>query len=68
MGSGVHIGKEASIPLPLLGIGSETKEDIAQQLSMGVELLSICSGVSVKELMEQADTLLTDSVDHKNTI
>ena len=68
MGSGVHIGKEASIPLPLLGIGSETKEDIAQQLSMGVELLSICSGVSVKELMEQVDTLLTDSVDHNKGV
>ena len=35
---------------------------------MGMELLSICSGVSVKELMEQVDTLLTDSVDHNKGV
>ena len=34
MGSGIHIGKDASLPLPLLGIGSETKSDIAEQLSI----------------------------------
>ena len=68
IGMGLHIGKEGSLPLPLLGIGSETKEDIALQLSMGVELLSICSGRSVKELMEQLDTLMSDSVEHNKGV
>ena len=68
IGQGIHIGKESSLPLPLLGIGSETKEDIALQLSMGMEQLSICSGVPVQELMEQLDTLFSDSVDHNKGV
>lgn len=68
MGMGVHIGKEGSLTLPLLGIGSETKDDIAQQLSMGLEQLSICSGVPVKELLEQVDVLFTDSVEHNKGV
>ena len=68
VGMGVHIGKEGSIPLPLLGIGSETREDIALQLGMGLEQLSICSGVPVKELLEQVDVLFSDSVDHNKGV
>ena len=68
MGQGIHIGRESSLPLPLLGIVAESKEDIALQLSMGLELLSICSGVPVKELMEQVDALFTDSVEHNKGV
>ena len=68
IGMGVHIGKEGSLTLPLLGIGSESREDIALQLSMGLEQLSICSGVAVKELLEQVDVLFTDSVDHNKGV
>ena len=65
---GIHIGRENSFPLPLLGIGSETKKDIAHQLEMGLEILSTCSGVSVKELLQQVDTLLSDSVEHNKGV
>ena len=68
IGMGVHIGREGSLTLPLLGIGSETREDIDLQLSMGLEQLSICSGVPVKELLEQVDVLFTDSVDHNKGV
>jgi hypothetical protein len=68
IGMGVHIGREGSLTLPLLGIGAETKKDIALQLSMGLEQLSICSGVPVKELLEQVDALFTDSVDHNKGV
>ena len=68
IGMGVHIGREGSLTLPLLGIGSETREDIDLQLSMGLEQLSICSGVPVKELLEQVDVLFTDSVDQNKGV
>ena len=64
IGQWIHIGKEAYC---LLGISTDTKEDIALQLSMGIELLSICSGVPVKDMMEQLDTLFTDSVEHNSS-
>jgi hypothetical protein len=45
-GWGIHIGKDSAYLLPLLGICGETKEDIAAQLGMGLEILSAVSGVS----------------------
>ena len=68
IGQGIHIGRDSALPIPLLGITGETKEDIASQLGMGMELLSVVSGVDVKDLMGQVDTLLTDSVEHNKGV
>lgn len=68
IGQGLHIGQESAFTLPLLGISGETKEDTAQQMAMGLEILSAVSGVPVKELMEQVDTLLTDSAEHNKGV
>ena len=67
-GQGVHIGAGSSIPLPLLSIHNETREDIADQLGMGLEILSICSGEPVESLAATVDTLLTDSVEHNKGV
>ena len=68
IGQGIHIGKDSAYPLPLLGICGETKEDIATQLGMGLEILSAVSGVCVNDLAAQVDTLLTDSVEHNKGV
>ena len=68
IGQGIHIGQESAIPLPLLGICGETRDDIAAQLGMGLEILAAVSGKEVKELAAQIDTLLTDSVDHNKNV
>ena len=47
--------------MPLLFICGEFREDKANQLGMGLEILAAVSGVPVEELAGQVDTLLTDS-------
>ena len=64
----IHIGQSTAFPLPLLGISGETKEDIAAQLGMGMEILSAVSRQPVKELLSLVDTLLTDSVEHNKGV
>ena len=59
IGQGLHIGTNDALPLPLLPIYGEKKEDIAAQIGMGLEILSAFSGVSVQELAGQVDTLMT---------
>ena len=65
---GIHIGQASALPLPLLPICGETREDIAAQLGMGLEILSAVSGVPVAELAGQVDTLLTDSTEHNKGV
>ena len=68
IGMGIHIGKESAISLPLLGISGESKDEIAAQLEVGIDILSACSGKETKELMGQLDVLLTDSVEHNKGV
>ena len=68
IGQGIHVGQNDALPLPLLPIHGEKKEDIAAQLGMGLEILSACSGVPAEELAGQLDTLLTDSTEHNKGV
>ena len=54
--------------MPLLSICGESREDIAAQLGMGLEILAAVSGVPVEELAGQVDTLLTDSTEHNKGV
>ena len=36
IGMGIHMDQESVFPLPLLNITSETREEVAQQLGMGI--------------------------------
>ena len=65
---GIHIGQASALPLPLLPICGESREDIAAQLGMGLEILSAVSGVEVEVLAKQVDTLLTDSTEHNKGV
>ena len=44
------------------------KKDVAEQLGMGLEILSICSGEPDESLASKLDTLLTDSVEHNKGV
>ena len=44
---GIHSGQASVLPLPLLPICGESREDIAAHLGMGLEILSAVSGVAV---------------------
>ena len=68
IGEGIHIGQGSAYPLPLLPISSESREDIALQLGMGLELMAISSNMKVEELAAMVDTLLTDSVEHNKGV
>ena len=56
------------MPLLLLGICGETRENKLAQLGMGLEILSVCREMETKEFASQFDTLLTDSVDHNKEV
>ena len=58
IGQGIHIDQSTAFPLPLLGISGETKEDIAAQLGIGMEILVVVSGTPVEELLSKVDTIL----------
>ena len=68
IGQGIHIGQNSALPLPLLPICGEKKEDIAAQLGMGLEILSACSIVPVEQLARQVETLLTYSTEHNKGV
>ena len=65
---GLHIGQNCPLPLPLLGISSESTEEVALQVDMAMELLAICSGVTAKEVYAKVDCHMTDSVGHNKGI
>ena len=64
IGEGIHIGQSAALPLPLLPLSSETRDDIALQLGMGLELLAISSNTKVEDLAAMVDTLITAGWDN----
>ena len=68
IGEGIHIGQNTALPLPLLPVSSESRDDIALQLGMGLELLAICSNTKVEDLAGMVDTLITDSTEHNEGV
>ena len=65
---GIHIGQNVPFPLPLIGITSESTEDIALQIDFAFEVLASCRNISVEELYKTIDVHMTDSVDHNKGI
>ena len=68
IGQGIHIGQETTLPLPLLPICGETREEIASYLGIGLEILSAVSGVEVEVLASKVDVLLTDTTEHNKEV
>ena len=65
---GIHIRQASARPLPLLPICRESREEIAAQPWMGLEILSAVSGLEVRKLASHVDTLLTDSTEQNKGV
>ena len=61
---GIHIGRDAPYPLPILPIDRETTEDVAMQVSMGLSMVAAVRGVTSDELYKMIDTHMTDATEH----
>ena len=65
---GISIGRDTPFPLPLLPICGESTKDVANQVAMGMEILAAVKGISAKEVYQNVDTHMTDSVSHNKGI
>ena len=61
---GIHIGRDAPYPLPILPIDRETTEDVAMQVSMGLSMVAVVRGVTSDEIYKMVDTHMTDATEH----
>ena len=66
--SGLHINREAYLPLPTLKIASETTDNIAEGIKSTFEMLSCASSSSAAELYEKVDLHMTDSTAHNKGV
>ena len=60
----IHINRYELLPLPTIPVAGESKEEIAEQATMGFHLLALASGKTPEELYKVMDLHLTDSVSH----
>ena len=65
---GIHIGQNCPIPLPLIGISGESTQEVALQVDHGMEILAAVSGKTSKQVYQNVDLHLTDSVSHNKGI
>jgi hypothetical protein len=65
---GIHIGQEAPLPLPLMGIVGESTNDVALQIDFAFEVLAATKGTEAKELYKMVDVHMTDSTEHNKGI
>ena len=65
---GIGINRNCPVPLPLISIAGETKEDIARQVDFGFEVLAAVQKREVKEVYGEVDLHMTDSTVHNKGI
>ena len=65
---GIHINREAPLPIPLLGIHGESTEEVALQIDFGIQILAAVSGKSPAEIYSKIDVHMTDSVSHNKGV
>ena len=65
---GIHINREAPLPIPLLSIHGESTEEVALQIDFGMQILAAVSGKSPAEIYSKIDVHMTDSVSHNKGV
>ena len=65
---GLSVGQETSFDLPILPVFGETKEDIALQCDMALEILAASKKLEAKDIYSQVDAHMTDSTEHNKGI
>ena len=66
--SGIHLGKNIVVPLPTLGVTSETSKNVAETHATHLEILAAAGGTSASEVYKSIDCHMTDSVSHNKHI
>ena len=64
--AGIHINKDKPLPLPVVPVAGEAREEIAEQAALGFQILAAASNPPIDPgyLYKQVDLHLTDSVSH----
>ena len=65
---GLCIGRDNPFPLPLLPICGESTEDVADQVSLAIDVLGAVKGIPPAEVYQLVDTHMTDSVSHNKGV
>ena len=68
--AGVHVNKEKPLPLPVVPVAGEAREDVAEQVALGFQILAAACNPPIDpgELYKQVDLHITDSVAHNKFI
>ena len=66
--SGIHLGKDIVVPLPTIGVTSETCTNVAETHAAHLEILAAAGGTSADNVYENIDCHMTDSVSHNKHI
>ena len=66
--SGIHINRGEFLPLPTIPVAGETREDLAEQVALGYQILSAASGKPAEEIYKDVDLNLSDSTNRNKYI
>ena len=64
--SGIHVNRQKALPLPIVPVSGEAREDIAEQAALGFQILAAACNppMDPRELYKEVDLHMTDSVSH----
>ena len=64
--SGIHLNNQKPLPLPVVPVSGETREDTADQAALGFQILAAACNppMDPRDLYKEVDLHLTDSVSH----
>ena len=64
--SGIHINRQKALPLPIVPVAGEAREDIAEQAALGFQILAAACNppMDPRDLYKEVDLHMTDSVSH----
>ena len=61
--SGVQLNGHL-IPFPTIPVSGETKDELAEQVALGLQFLTAASGIDAADIYEEVDAHMTDSTSH----
>ena len=65
---GIHIGKEELLPLPTLSVTRETIQNVADTVAQPLEMLGAAANIPARDVYEDVDVHMFDSVSHNKQI
>ena len=66
--SRLHINNDEFLPLPTIPIAGETREEVADQVALGFQILGAASSKNPSKIYNTVNQYLSDSVDHNKSV